>query len=57
MNKYKEIVFAALILFAPHIGLQLAVWMVCGMVVVAVLVSDAVANAFNRLLRSMRHYE
>ena len=57
MTPYKEIVFAALILFAPHIGLQLAVWIVCGLIGIAFLASDATANFFGRLWRSMRHYD
>lgn len=57
MTPYKEIVFASLILFAPHIELGLAIWMVCGMFVVAFLVSDAVSNAVRKIRRSMSHYD
>lgn len=57
MTPYKEIVFASLILFAPHIELWLAVWIVCGLIVIAFLASDAVANAIRKILRSLSHYE
>lgn len=57
MTLYKEIVFAALILFAPHIGLNLATWMVCGMFVVALFGSDGVANAIRKISKSLSHYD
>lgn len=57
MTPYREIVFAALILFAPHISLSLAIWIVCGLIVGALIMSDAVANAVRRIRKSMSHYE
>lgn len=49
MSDGKEITFALLILAAPHMSETMAWWIAGGMVVAAILLSDAVKNAMNRI--------
>jgi predicted membrane metal-binding protein len=49
MSAGKEVVFAVLIVMAPHLSQQLAAWMVFGLILAAIWFSDTITNMRNRI--------
>lgn len=57
MINWKDILFFALILAAPHANVQTALWIMFALLAFAFITSDALADALRRLRSSMSHYD